>query len=415
MTYAPELYIIRLFARDREAYETYYTQIKPFNFDVEIIELLTTLDKYYTAYPTHMYVGIEEYKVYYQTIYPLDKNKEIILSLIDTIYSIDVSDSVVKDIIRNLIEKEVSLSIIEKLTPVVVEHKYGVLPSISDEIVKFENLLTKNVEEDIFVSSDLAALIQEKEAHSTIKWRLHCLQNDLGNIEGGTLGHIFARPETGKTSFLASEATYIARQLREDETLIWCNNEEEKTKVIKRIYSAMLNTTSEQILNRLDEAREIFYKHNGNKIKLYDNAYLSIEMLRRMIKEYNPRVLIVDQGDKVTFANSSKLDGTARLKELYRMFRELAKEFDIHILTVGQASAEAHGKKWLQDIWMDNSRTGKPGEMDYIIGIGKTISDSDGDVEDELRYLHLCKNKLTGKHSKHIVKLETTIGRYIDI
>ena len=44
---------------------------------------------------------------------------------------------------------------------------------------------------------------------------------------------------------------------------------------------------------------------------------------------------------------------------------------------------------------MDNSRTGKAGEADVIIGIGRT-----GDVDDDnyMRYLCVSKNKINGYH-----------------
>jgi replicative DNA helicase len=237
----------------------------------------------------------------------------------------------------------------------------------------------------------------------------------LGNLEGGTLGHIFARPETGKTSFLASEITNLVSQLEQDETILWCNNEQEESKVLTRFYTTLLNAPEEKIINNIEAAKLAYIQRMGDKIKLYDNAYISTDGIRHLIKTINPRVVVIDQGDKVSFSGSNKLEGHSRLKELYRMFRELAKEFNTHIITVGQASSEAAGKKWLEMHHMDNSRTAKPGEMDYIIGIGMQLSTSDVGEEDELRYLHLCKNKCTGVHSKHIVRFDRTIGRYLNI
>lgn len=410
--YSPELLILRLFTKDREAFETYYDAIRSFKFDREVQTLLQCILKYYETYEHHMYIGEDELKSYYTAKYPVDRDKDIVYTIIENFYKIDVSDSVIKDIIRNMIEKDVSLSIIEKLTSVVTDHKYGTLPTIVDDLAKYETLLEKHEPENVFVSPDLGQLIEENRKSGTLQWRLNCLKQDLGSITGSTLGHVFARPETGKTSFIASEATYIARQLGDSENLLWCNNEEAQLKIVQRCYTSMLNTPIDTILNRLQEAKEKFLQMGGGKIKIYDNAYISTDVIKHLIRTYNPRVLIVDQGDKVVFPGSSKLEGTHKLKELYRIFREIAKEFNIHILTVGQASGEAEGKRWLQMTHMDNSKTGKPGEMDYIIGIGKTISE---DTEDEIRYLNLCKNKLTGKHSHHTVKLETTIGRYCDI
>ena len=176
-------------------------------------------------------------------------------------------------------------------------------------------------------------------------------------------------------------------------------------------YAAYLGITEHQVINHVDKATEAFITRGGAKLKLYDNAFISIEKIRQLIKMMNPRIVVIDQGDKIAFSGAVKLEGHARLKELYRMFRELAKEFDTHIITVGQASGEAAGKRWLEMHHMDCSKTSKPGEMDYIIGIGKTMSE---DTEDTLRYLNFCKNK-DGQHARHIIQYDLAKSRYIDV
>lgn len=416
MSTSPEVCIIKLFVKDRDAYETFYNEIKDFNYEPEVKIIINIIHKYYVNYDTHTYIGKEELLTYYHANYPIHSSKDTITTIIDLAYQMEVSDSVAKDIIRNAIEKDAALAIIDKLTPVITDSKFGILQSLSEDISKYTKLIEAQDQESLFITTDLEELYKQKIAsRRPIKWRLQCLQDSLGTIDDAILGHVFARPETGKTSFLASEATHIAKQLIEDETILWFNNEQAGIKVIERLYSAMLNRTKDLIINNIEAAKDRYISMGGDRIKLYDNAFISIDRIRSILKSTNPRLVIIDQGDKVTFSGASKLAGHDRLKELYRMFRELAKEFDTHMLTVGQASAEGEGKKWLTYNHMDCSHTGKPGEMDYIIGIGKLMNGGDLDDDDEIRYLHFCKNKLLGKHTKHIVKLETQTGRYIDI
>ena len=124
-----------------------------------------------------------------------------------------------------------------------------------------------------------------------------------------------------------------------------------------------------------------------------------------------PRLVIIDQGDKIYGVGDKDTSTTERLQRLYAKFRELAKEYMTDIITVGQASAEAQGKKWLELDHMNNSKTGKPGELDYAIGIGRTL-----EGEEFMRYIHLCKNKmLRGVHGKHQVILDTERCRYKDM
>ena len=59
---------------------------------------------------------------------------------------------------------------------------------------------------------------------------------------------------------------------------------------------------------------------------------------------------------------------------------------------------------------MDNSKTGKPGELDYAIGIG--VQDQASDT----RYISIVRNKLKdGAHGKHTVILNASKARYMDV
>jgi len=95
---------------------------------------------------------------------------------------------------------------------------------------------------------------------------------------------------------------------------------------------------------------------------------------------------------------------------LYGKFRELQKKFKIDIVTVGQADGAAEGKKWLRLTNMDYSKTGKPGELDWAIGIGASF-----DGPDYARYICICKNKMKdGHHGLYEVTIDAMIAQYHD-
>ena len=76
------------------------------------------------------------------------------------------------------------------------------------------------------------------------------------------------------------------------------------------------------------------------------------------------------------------------------------------------------GKKFLTMNDVDSSHTAKQGEADWMLGIGKTYEHG----SEEIRYLHLCKNKLQGdidtnpdmRHGKWEVLIQPNIARYRD-
>ena len=80
------------------------------------------------------------------------------------------------------------------------------------------------------------------------------------------------------------------------------------------------------------------------------------------------------------------------------------------ILTVGQAGAEAGGKPYLRLSWMNNSKTEKPAELDYAIGLGANGDANDLDMR---RYVTVCKNK-RGPHGSFIAMMDPHKARYTD-
>lgn len=283
------------------------------------------------------------------------------------------------------------------------------------DVLDFYNKFEQKVEADdvTFVTDDLEELY-ESTVHTTgLRWRLKALNESLGSLRRGDFGFIFARPETGKTTFLASEVTNFACQT--DRPILWINNEEQGSKVKVRCYQACLGIT----LPELYSDRQKWYNRymdltNGN-IKIFDSASINKRQVERLVKELEPALIIFDQIDKIKGFDADRND--LRLGSIYIWARELAKSY-CPVIGVCQSDVSGEGKKWLT---MDNvaeSKTSKQAEADWILGIGKT---HDIGMEN-VRYLHLSKNKLTGdedsipelRHGKMEVLIKPEIARYVD-
>jgi len=79
----------------------------------------------------------------------------------------------------------------------------------------------KKVDELKIITTDLEELIHATYQDQGVRWRLNCLNKSLGSLRKGDFGFIFARPETGKTTFLASETTSFISS--PDERVVWFN------------------------------------------------------------------------------------------------------------------------------------------------------------------------------------------------
>jgi len=118
--------------------------------------------------------------------------------------------------------------------------------------------------------------------------------------------------------------------------------------------------------------------------------------------------MFMDQRDKFRVAGEYNR-GDERLKETYVLAREIAKRNNLLVWAVSQASNDAHDRQFIDYSMMDNSKTGKAGEADIIIGIGKTGA---SDVENIVRHVCVSKNKLNGWHGTINTQIDIQRGVY---
>jgi len=288
----------------------------------------------------------------------------------------------------------------------------------TDEI---KNLLQEYEEDQVikedespFVEQSLRDIYEHSIKEQGLRWRLQSLNRSLGSLRKGDFGVIFARPETGKTTFLASEVSYFVRQAKSP--IIWFNNEEDGKKVKFRIIQAFHGLTKEELSSNLDYYDELYIAESGNNLKLYDNASIHKHKVEELCKQYNPSLIVFDQLSKVKGFTNDRDD--LRLGSIFAWARELAKTYGPTI-AVNQADASGEGKKYLN---MDNvagAKTAIQAEADWILGIGKT---HDPGFE-FIRHFNISKNKLAGdedteegmRHAKIDVLIKPTIARYRDL
>jgi acid stress-induced BolA-like protein IbaG/YrbA len=412
-----ELALIK-FLLSKENFEKYSPYIKGLNFEKESEILLKSIKSYFEEYPTKEAISVEELLLYNSLKNPLVKQREIFASIFTKLDTLDFNTKLVEENFNNILENYSASKILFKLSDAIEDNKKNFLvEDIKPDIEEFENLKLKLAKKQYnFVSSNIKDILAKQQEQPGVMWRITGLNSHLGAARGRTLGHVFARVDTGKTSFIISEITNWISQLKDDEIILHLNNEEDGEKLMERIYQSFLCASKEDLHTYTEDAHEAFIKKGGDKhYKLYDEAIIDLEDIKGMLETYNVRVMVIDQADKLHFQGEAKLGDVARLQYIYAHLRELAKKYNVHVLTVGQAAVSAENKKWLMPSDMDSSKTLKPGEFDYIIGIGRVTSEDMGTIMSSTRYIHLCKNKLgTGQHAQLEVIIDTARALYHD-
>lgn len=407
-----ELTFLKLLLSDQEQYLKYYKFIEGLSFEIEIKSLLEAVASYYEEFPESTGISLDELEMYFSLHYPTLKDRDLVKVLFERLAKLELKQELVDQQLVQMIERYYAAKVVSHLAPVLDGEQSGAIDEVSEDLEKYQDTvrtLIKGGSE--FVDEGLADLLDSEVTGRGLKWRLNCLNSDVGELRGGSLGHVFARVDTGKTTFLVSEGTHLVQQLEGDEILAWFNNEEKGTKVKLRLYSGLLGLSKQELVAQpLEQVEKSFEQAGGNKLKIYDDALIDISDIEKVLKTYNVRVVIIDQGDKIRFRGDGKYATHERLKAIYGKFRELAKQYDCDIITAGQADYTSQNQKWLDLVNMDSSKTGKPGELDYAIGIGKTEKGVDN-----LRFIHVCKNKMKdGAHGRHEAFMEAAKAQYAD-
>ncbi|MDE3023222.1 MAG: AAA family ATPase, partial [Pseudomonadota bacterium] len=344
------------------------------------------------------------------------KDKEFYISIFENLSAIEVKDpesavAFIHGITTNRLLREVSLEAYEASEG--RKDVGGILTKLKEIEANQEAVNNpQGGQEDFeFVSDDLEVLLNEQRSKPGLRWRLAELNKMLGSLRKGDFGFIFARPETGKTTFLASEVTFMAEQ--SENPILWFNNEEQGQKVMLRNYQASLGITDTELFLDIPGNRQKFLDRTHGRIKMLDRAQIHYKDVEKLCELHQPALIIFDQIDKIKGFDNDRED--LRLGSIYIWARELAKKY-CPVIGVCQADGSGEGAKWLTMANVSNAKTSKQAEADWILGIGKV-----NDVGfDNIRFIYASKNKLVGdqdsdptmRHGRVECLIHPTIARY---
>lgn len=411
--------IIKLFCTDKEYYSKYYKYVNlnyiKSNYTSHY-KLFNSIDSYYNAYPDRESISTTELEIQYNSNYLLQESERKELTLLVTrIFEAEITN---KDAVINLLNEHRRRGLAGDLAKLALDVEDGSADPQS-LIEKFKDFEVDEVTDKKFdfQNMSLKHIYDEQDNYPGLRWRLNWLNKSLGSLRKGNFGFLFARPETGKTTFLASEITHMIKQT--DGDILWFNNEESNRVVADRINQAFAGVERRILKGQQQAAYEKQYEDIvGDRIKLVGNEITEStdpKKIEEILKATNPALIIFDQIDKIKGFKADRND--LELKAIYQWAREIAKKY-APVIAVSQASGEADGKLWLTMNMVDGSKTSKQGEADWMLGIGK-----EQDNTSRLRYFNILKNKLPGdddtlpdlRHGSTQVLIKPEIARYEDI
>jgi len=255
------------------------------------------------------------------------------------------------------------------------------------------------------VTDDLNELLDKNCGEPDFPFQFNLIQERIPGLRRGNLGIIFARPEVGKTTFCCFLA---ASYVRAGHKVVYWANEEPAEDVKLRLIASFFGITKHELETNRKNYIPAYERDVMPHLKVMSAINMSIEEVDSYAKLNKPDIMFCDQLDKFRISGQYNR-GDERLKETYVNAREIAKRNGCLVWAVSQASNDGHDRLFVDYNMMDNSKTGKAGEADIIIGIGKTGA---SDINNIVRHICISKNKINGWHGQIDAHIDVQLGMY---
>ena len=378
----------------------------------ELSYLYSSLFELHEKFPDND-LTIDELSAYFWVKYPT-ADKTIYDGMLKSLSELRIAPEVGQGILLEIKTRSEALKLSEKAYKVAqgIETVQDLQSYYAEAFEKVDHTLQADSLTEI--TTNLEDIVEQSYQGTGLRWRLDCLNKSLGSLRVGDFGFIFARPETGKTTFLASEITEMLGG--SEKPIIWFNNEEDGKKVMLRIYQAYFGIELDKLLANTKYFNQKFNEETNGNFKLFDSAIIGKGDVEKIVAKYQPALVVYDQIDKIRGFAADRDD--LRLGAIYQWARELAKNSHAAI-GVCQADGTAEGVRYLTMEHVANAKTSKQAEADFILGLGKTHDQT----QEYVRYINISKNKLFGdkdsipdlRHGRFELMIEPQVARYKDI
>jgi len=369
-------------------FETINSSQQKYEVDLTVDELLALHRDRYPAMPESTRVNIEEEIENLKGVAPT--NMKMAFDLLFNLWR--------RDKAREIGDKALSIWTGQS-------DDFGVLQRIIDTALKED---PEQHETFTIIKDTLKDLIANETKTCDFKFPLKPLYKQVMGLNKGDLGIIFARPEVGKTSFCC----YLASEyVKAGHKVFYWANEERATRLKIRMFCSLLNMSKDELYDNVESCSNTLQDMEvEEKLTVIDSVGTDISEIQSYCDLNKPDIIFIDQLDKIKIRGNFNR-GDERLKELYSSAREIAKRNECLVWAVSQAGADAEGKQIISYDMLDGSKTGKAGEGDIIIGIGRNNGDYD---LDPTRFLTISKNKVNGVHSTVTCEMDVKTGIFKD-
>lgn len=382
----------------------------------EVSTLLQWYEYYFSQFPNANHVIAEDLKMLVKLRSPVgsEDQQAITNHLIDKHLGEPVAEERVRGVTNMLYE----LAYSGEAAAIISKYQNG---EEIDVVFEMANLTRKYAQHkgqntpDTFEDTDIATILAEEADSNGIKFRfLKCLHDTIKSLSGGADILIGARPDKGKTSFVAATVVDFAPQCVEyfgpNRPILWLVNEGAAKRIKPRIYQAALKKTLEEITDLSNQGKLVeeyckAIKADKDYIRVKNAHGMTMAQIEQVIESMNPCMVVYDMLANVHLskgmASGSKVSD---LETLGQVKRELAVTYDHIALSTVQISAEGANQLHPPESAMKDSKTALQGACDVIILLGNL----DNPIAADMRGVSTPKNKFAIAGQPGCVRAEVT-------
>lgn len=415
-----EGYKILKVLESKSNYNKYKSYINTASISQEIQLIFNSMEEFFSEFPTVEDIDWEEFNTWFFNV----KNSRLSsasASLCAEVFkglSSPIASSVHEAILDSFLERDVAMKIGEHCYKLAEGDDSKALLDVENYIQEYKDNSKKVLKGSVYLEDTPFEELFNEKLDKGLEWRLEELNKSVGSVRKGDFVVIAAYSDSGKTTMLASEATHMAPQLKDDEVVVWINNEEGSRKVRRRIYQAALGWTNKELYDNpmvtLAEVEKVL--GHKDRIQLYDNKAMTVWDIEDILSHTKAGLIIIDQLWKVGGFDKGSFSETDKLGKLFGWARKIAQEV-APVINVHQADASTDGLDYIGMNQLYASKVALVGEADAIITIGRR---HDAGVPANVRYIYTPKNKMGNgpraeeqyRNAKWEVEIKPEIARY---
>jgi replicative DNA helicase len=375
--------------------------------------ILGDFGRFFKQFPDTPNIQHDAFSLYFKQIHPTLKAEEF--AVYDELFKQVASEDVSPDIERGLMERLMAAAVAYDIATDIEKFNNGeeidLRACVTARIDEYDKIVDRKIKNPQVLDA-IEDLLKAEENDVGLHWRLPCLNRHIKPLVGGDFVVVAARPDKGKTTFCASELTFMASQVdavypEQKRSILWFNNEGPGKRIITRNFQAALNATVEDLVALSNTPADPEFAHYKTMVRqryaealggrpgvlrVFDIHDMWNYEVEDLMKLYPPALVVFDMIDNIKFGGEANNNGQRTdqlLEAMYQWARFMGVKYDCAIIANSQISADGDGLQYPTLPMLKDSKTGKQGAADVIITIG-TVNDP---MLVNSRYIGTTKNK----------------------